>query len=1123
MKNYILLTLFFFNTIFFSEVLFAQKKNQKPNSNLILADKHFDNLEYYQAANEYARVLKVDSSSAYAMFQLAECYRFYYNYTAAELYYHKVATRFRGTYPLSRYWYATMLKDNGNYKKAIENFERYRNENFDTNLETGLYRERALSEIKGCYLAIAENSKPRKAYQFKGLPTPINSLESDYSPVLLGNDSTIAITSSRLNGMWAHENKSLGGVFSDVYRFSKRNDSIWEPLKINQKDDFEKMNSSFSECSGSFSKNKTKYYFTRCDEIFVVDNYKEVNCVIYVSEFKNGRWEEAKKLNSHINAPMQWNSQPSVSEDGNILFFVSKRPGGIGMQDIWFSTCNGDDQWGPSINLGNGVNTLFSDVSPRYYPNEKVLFFSSNGHGGYGALDIFMTREEAGFENAMNIGYPFNSKRDDFYFVLGEKKGYVASNREGGKGNDDIYTFEFKKKLNLIYRIEDSTASENDESIRAHKESREEPIMDLTINKFNGQKYAQLSGLLIDSLTKNPAKEVEVRIVDEYGEAIAKSITNEKGNYKFYNIPTNKEYNMVLNNTDSKKNSFLTPIPKIEFSATKIEPIIEIEPEKEQAVFRDFLVTTISRDTLNGYKAFIVQGFIKDSTTSKFISKGQVQLIDEFGNIVQVSGLDSIGSYKIENITDFKSYIVQYKVFALSSERFTTSDFKLLLEANSNVPHSTDALISIIDRTSLPDAKSITIDGIILYKDTRKPAANATILLADENGVALKTSKTDKNGYYKFSNLGGSDIYKIFLHQGELVKDSEEKKYLAENVQVHSSQASANRQLFENIYFDFNRYTLRNEAKKVLDELVCYCKGDTTLQIELYANTDSYGSSQYNKILAANRGKAAMDYLMSKGLKQSSMVVNSLGENNFVASNETELGRRLNRRMEFYVLGGVTIESKTITHVIETNKTISSLASEYDMTIEELRELNGLVGDELVAYTPIRLKRRGADIGHVETHNRNSSTNDKLEELLIVKNQLLNKNFDFNKPEFKRYIDSLELVEKIRATGYNLKLADIGYYRAMEGNTISGIARVYGIPVNFILGLNGLKDDSCFIGQQIKLDFNRRDPFVKGYIVQDGDSLEYIANRFGLSIESLKEINKLEGYPLVKNMIVRFQ
>lgn len=1120
MKRYAALFFIVLIGIYVPHVASAQKKS-KPNANLILGDKHFDNLEYYLAAYEYGRVLKADSGNAYAMFQLAECYRFLYNYKSAEKFYHKVATRHRGSYPLARYWYATMLKDNGDYKKAIENFERYRNENNDSNLETGLYRERALNEIKGCYLAIAENDKPKKAYGFKCLPPPVNSTESDYSPVLIDHDSSLAVTTSRLGAFGIHEDKSLGGAFSDVHRFVKKNDSIWEPYKVNAKDDFEKLNSQYNECSGSFAKNKTKYYFTRCDEIFIVDNYKEVNCAIYMSEFKNGRWEEAQRLNNNINAPGQWNSQPSVSSDGNILFFVSKRPGGFGMQDIWFSTCNGDDHWGPPVNLGNGVNTLFSDVSPRYYAEEKVLFFSSNGHGGYGALDIFMTREENGFDRSVNIGYPFNSNRDDFYFVLGERKGYVTSNREGGIGNDDIYSFDIRHKKNLVRHIEDSSVSEDEESIVVHKTSNEEPIMDIPVNKYHNQKYAHLTGSVIDSMTNVPAKDIEVRIVDEYGESVAKAVTSDNGQYKFYNIPSNKEYNMVLNNPDSKNRAFISPRPQIEYTEKTVVPVVEKKSEPEVKVSRELLVGSISQDTMKDYKAFVVQGKVLDSISGKAVSKGQMQLLDEFGNVVQVNSPDTSGAYRLENVTDTKSYKVIYKIEAYPSERFSTT-FQLSFEANSHVPPTTDALIAIIDKTDLPNAKSVTIDGVILFEDTKKPAANVTILLADENGFALKTSKTDKNGYYKFSSLKSDNVYKVILHQGDLMKKSEQKKYLAEKVNIKASEASVNRQLFENIYFDFDSYVLRSEAKKVLDDLVEFCKEDTSIQIELYANTDSYGTNQYNKLLAANRGKVAMDYLVSKGVKQSSMVVNSVGEERSISSNETELGRQLNRRVEFYILGAPDLKSNIVTEVIETNKTVSSLASEYNMTVEELRELNGLVGDELVAYTPIRVKRRGVDAGLAHVSSKPQPVNNKLEEELIAKNQNLNKNFDFNSPEYKKYLDSIELADKTKKSAGYTRVADIGYYQAQPGNTVADIARLHGMLVERIKELNVLNEDTFRAARKIKINYDLRDPSVKGYIVKEGDTLEGIAKRFELSAESLVIINRLQGYNLSRNMVIRF-
>ncbi|HSZ25370.1 MAG TPA: OmpA family protein, partial [Cytophagaceae bacterium] len=1027
MKNSFFIILTIISVSFFQKQSLAQIKNSrsKPNANLIMGDKHFDNFEYFLASNEYARVLKADSLNSYAMFQLAECYRLYYNYKAAEIFYHKVANRFKGAYPLARYWYAVMLKDNGDYKKAIDNFEQYRNENNDTNLEIGLYRERAFYEIKGCLLAIAESGKPKKAYDFKCLPPPVNSLESDYAPVLVENDTFLAITTSRKGAIGSREDHSFGGTFSDVHRFSKKNDSLWEPIKHDLKDDFDKLNSPYNECSGSFTKDGKKYYFTRCDEIFAVDNYKEINCAIYVSYFKNGKWEAAQRLNNNINAPGQWNSQPSVSLDGNILFFVSKRPGGFGMHDIWYSTCNDDDHWGTPVNLGEGVNTLFSDVSPRYYANEKVLFFSSAGHGGYGALDIFMAREDNGFDKSINIGYPFNTNRDDFHFVMGNKKGYVTSNREGGIGSDDIYTFNFKSKKSIIRHIEDSTLTEeDDEKYHTIRQIREEPIVDIPINKYSDRKYVHLKGILLDSLTNKPAKEVEVRIMDEYGDAIAKSTTSEKGEYSFYNLPTNKEYKVALKNSDFHHKFYRIVPPKIDYSSEFIKQPIENKTPDEVAQYKEFPITFISKDTMQNKKSFAVHGRVIDSITKAPVQKGQVQLIDEFGNVMQVSNLDTNGYYKVESVTDTKEYSVVYKAMVLPSENFITADYKITFKANSQVPETTEAMIAIIDKTSIPESKSITIDGLILYEDTHQPASDATILLADENGIALKTSKTNKNGYYKFSNLESRNTYKVLLYQGNLLKNSENRKYFSEKVKVKVSDMAVSKQLFESIFFDFDSYVLRNEAKKVLDDIISYCKGDSALQIELNANTDSYGSNQYNKILAANRGKSAMDYMVSKGLNQSSIVVNSLGENMAVASNETELGRQLNRRIEFYILGASNIESGTVTKVIETNKTIYSLAKEYNMTVEELKELNGLVGDELVAYTPVRIKRRTIDNDINESISFNQLNNrekkDSLEQELILKNKALNKNFNYNAPEFRKYMDSIELVDKSRTYGNSL-------------------------------------------------------------------------------------------------------
>jgi outer membrane protein OmpA-like peptidoglycan-associated protein len=806
---------------------------------------------------------------------------------------------------------------------------------------------------------------------------------------------------------------------------------------------------------------------------------------------------------------------------------------------------------------------------------------------------------------------------------LGEKKGYVTSNREGGVGNDDIYSFNIKTKKGLIHQIEDSTAKEEDDTVTVEappKQPGQEHIADIT--RDNIQRLAQIDGQIADSLTGKPAKNIEVNLIDEHGDVVGKSMTNDAGQYNFSNLPSNKEYKVVLQNTDQRTQHYIKPAPKISYTDLAVEPrqeligkinkessgipklmsvsgvltdslskkpavgtevyimdevgnvllttttndkgeykfdnlpadknlkvvltnsnpkqkgyiktkpVVQYKAVPVAMVQKEILVTNITKDQMEGKKSFIVKGTVTSAATGKPVTKGTVDLVDEFGNIVQTAKVDpTTGSYKIENIVANKDFKVVYKTSAKAEDEFVTNTHKVTFTEPPKPLVNTNALIATIEKEQLPEAKSISIDGIILYEDTRKPATNATILLVDENGNTLKSTKTDKNGFYKFTNLPGGKTYKIILQQGNL-KESEDRKYIAERVNVKGLDVVASKHLFENIYFDFDSYTLRNEAQKVLDDLILYCKNDPNIQIELYANTDSYGTNEYNKILSANRGKAAMDYLLSKGIPQSSMVVNAVGENKSIATNETELGRQLNRRVELYILGGTNVESRAMTYVIEPKKTLYSLAKEYNMTVDELKELNGLVGDELVAYTPLRVKRRGDDNDIIApvtrqqafVNSRAERRYTKTEQELIAKNQKLNQNFDYNKPEYRKYIDSIEQVEKKGVIGNNgYEGPNIAYYITQPKNTLYNIARLYGISVEDLKSINNLTSDTIYIGQKIKVDFTKKDPSIRGYVVKEGDTIGEIAKRFGLSINELLEINNLDGYILRKNMILRLK
>ena len=172
-----------------------------------------------------------------------------------------------------------------------------------------------------------------------------------------------------------------------------------------------------------------------------------VNSDIYVSSYDGKTWSKTVKLNKNINTK-DWESHGFISEDGNQLVFASDRPGGFGGLDLYISRkVNGD--WGPAVNLGPEINTQFNEDRPYLINNGKTLFFSSQGHENMGGYDIFRSDLQSNglWSIPKNLGYPINTPDDDIFFmpVADGKSGYYSKFKEtGGFGKEDIYKVTFK-------------------------------------------------------------------------------------------------------------------------------------------------------------------------------------------------------------------------------------------------------------------------------------------------------------------------------------------------------------------------------------------------------------------------------------------------------------------------------------------------------------------------------------------------------------------------------------------------------------------------------------------------------------------------------------------------------
>ena len=509
--------LFFCSFVFLVADVYAQKKGKKVKKsyNTKVGEKYFENEEYYEAAQSFQKAIREKKGDVtFSQYMLGESYRSYFDYLKAETAYRQVVESGSNEYPLAPFWYAIMLKTNGKYKEAKEAFEMFESSFSPRSEEDKVYLETADLEKRGAMLALEEFKKPARNYEMKVLPAPVNSETSDYAPVIMMHDTAIVITSARGGGSGGNNTDPRSGeMFSDNFRFIKEGND-WIPFEVADRFD-EIVNTELNDGAGVFNDDNSKYYFTSCAQADV--------CNIYVTEMRAGKWRPATMLNGSVNVSDYASKQPALSKGGDTLFFVSDRPGGKGQNDIWYVTKTGDGEaWQGATNL-ESVNTSYIDMSPCYYDDlegERVLFFSSNGRESFGGLDIFMARG-ASFDNIVNAGLPFNSNRDDFYFVLGKEIGYLSSNREGGKGSDDIYRFNTQSAHTVIATISQDSVS--------------------------GYESISIAGKLLEDDTRDPAQDVTMAISDDNHMKLKTTKTNKDGEFRFDNLSTDQSYNVELN------------------------------------------------------------------------------------------------------------------------------------------------------------------------------------------------------------------------------------------------------------------------------------------------------------------------------------------------------------------------------------------------------------------------------------------------------------------------------------------------------------------------------------------------------------------------------------------------
>ncbi len=261
----------------------------------------------------------------------------------------------------------------------------------------------------------------------------INSVADEYINTLTADGSTMYFT---VKEMQRDPQKATFKKFAENFYFSSFSEHGWDARKkLGSPVDAEGDAGALST-----SPDGRTLYFTACFR-----NDSHGSCDLYFAEKNGNSWSVPENMGRIINSDL-WDSQPSISPDGKILYFVSNRKGGSGSSDIWMSELLPDGGWGPPENLGKTINTDKTEMAPFIHHDNKTLYFASDGRTGMGGMDLFMTQrsEDGSWLEPLNLGYPVNTINDELAVVVSAsgETGFISAERPEGFGKYDIYSFE---------------------------------------------------------------------------------------------------------------------------------------------------------------------------------------------------------------------------------------------------------------------------------------------------------------------------------------------------------------------------------------------------------------------------------------------------------------------------------------------------------------------------------------------------------------------------------------------------------------------------------------------------------------------------------------------------------
>ncbi|HVA99494.1 MAG TPA: carboxypeptidase regulatory-like domain-containing protein, partial [Bacteroidia bacterium] len=863
-----------------------------------------NNSDYAKAIPYYLKAIKSKNNNPKALERLADCYRLTNNYQNAETYYSQLITAGNVPQTIDYFNYAIILKSNGEYEKSKQEIIAYLKLNpSDKNAQIQL----------ASFDKIAEWQSEPAMYSIKNISS-INSNVSEFSPIIYKNE--MVFVSERNPDLvnfqdYGWTNEPYLNIYASEIKQNKDSVSFGTPFLFSKK-----TTSDGHDGPISFSTAGDEMCFSRV----ALKGNKDKNFVnrskIYFSKRNGNSWGKV--------IPFQYNSDsysvydPCISVDGQSLFFASDMPGGFGGTDLYVCKKNGD-AWGQPENLGTDVNTSGNEILP-FQRADGTLFFASDGQQGLGGLDVFSaTYQNDKWTNVDHLGMPLNSSADDFGICFTDNNnGYFSSNRAGGKGSDDIYSF---KQIN---------------------------------------NFINVSGkILLSKNINDPAKNVKVNLLSEKDENILKSTkTDISGSFIFEHLNPDKKYMVKMDDEDAtqlgKKQYYLAN------DKGKIVRVTVVDKAGNKFVFQNLPADTNALMPMDDADSShtIAGNLLVGENPSAPLTNVKVNLINDKGEIVQSTTTNTFGSFVFSNLPSDQNYMVKVDENdpAINGKKITMTNRNGTEIANTTAGKNGTFNFKILasdkntlDQMNVKDADLRWDMKGKIVSDNNKALNNLKVNLVDDKGKIIATTTTNASGGFNFKDLPTDKNYmvtmdandtrikkakKIFLtdNTGKIVKvaivgkdatfsfhllkdDKSElgtiyvndpwlKVLKMKNEKKLAKQDSL--MIIENIYYDYGKWDILPAAQQTLDKVVQVMKNDPSISIELSSYTDPRGTAEFNQTLSDKRAQTAVDYIIAHGISAKRISGKGYGEtkllNDCGTHPCTEEQYAINRRTEFKVI-----------------------------------------------------------------------------------------------------------------------------------------------------------------------------------------------------------------------------